>query len=362
VLNVREVEQPAADASPEEKDRAYTGTVIDRIALKFIERHRDDQKPWFLEVAPFAPHGRVTSEGAYPGDPAFPAAFGDRPSEEDPDGDCGRLRCYRLGVEDLPGWGDDLADNAPAYEDGSPAPMPWLPQELTEGFAERSLRDRARMVQSIDRMVLRILESVPENTYVVLTSDNGFHLGQHGLGRGKGSAYDSDIRVPLLVVGPGVRPGARQAVVSNIDLASTFEELAGIRSPRYRSGASLVPTFDDPTLQRNNFAFVEHTWSGAGDDPDIEDGALAMVPSYVAVRGRDAVLIRSDVDPDPDFVQHVWEFYEYDGVGYERTNTYADPRDPGLLRTMKRKLRQFDDCSVAERDAAVPKECRDLRQ
>ena len=64
------------------------------------------------------------------------------------------------------------------------------------------------MVQSIDRMLGRILDAVDDNTFVVLTSDNGFHLGQHGLDAGKGTPYDSDAHVPLLVVGPGVEPGS----------------------------------------------------------------------------------------------------------------------------------------------------------
>jgi N-acetylglucosamine-6-sulfatase len=362
VVDVRRYRIPSVDASSEQKDRLYAGSVTQRVALDFIQEHRSDHRPWFLEVAPYAPHSRVGPEGAFQGDPGFPPAFRDRPSPDHPGGNCGRVQCEDLGVEDLPGYGDDFADNAPSYADGTPAPAVWDPLEITPEKATLTLRDRARMVQSIDRMVQHILREVPPNTYVVLTSDNGFHLGQFGLGMGKGSAYDADIRVPLLVVGPGVRPGERPEVVSNIDLASTFEDLAGIRSPRYRSGLSLVPTFDDPTLDRQHYAFVEHTWSGSGDDPDASDGALGLVPSYVAVRSRDAVLIRTDLDRDPDVVEYVWEFYEYGDADFERANTYAHPGDPGELRRLTRKLEQFDQCSVAVHDAAVPRECRDLTQ
>ena len=362
VLNVRAYPAPPDDASRKEKDSQYAGTVTQRVALDFIDDHGYDRKPWFLEVAPYAPHRRTTPEAAYPGDPAFPPAFRDRPSPRQPGGNCGLLDCSELGVEDLPGFGDDLADNAPAHADGTPADPAWDPLEVTTKRAERILRDRARMVQSIDRMVQQILRRVPPNTYVVLTSDNGLHVGQFGLGVGKGAAYDSDIRVPLLVVGPGVRPGERPEVVSNIDLASTFEDLAGIRSPGYRSGLSLVPTFEDPTLDRRRYAFVEHTWSGSGDDPDSTDGTLLLVPSYVAVRSRDAVLIRTDLDPDPDLTEYVWEFYEFGAADFERTNTFAHPTDPGELRRMRQKLIQFDSCSVAVQDAAVPRECRDLTQ
>lgn len=91
-------------------------------------------------------------------------------------------------------------------------------------------------------MVGRTLATVDEDTVVVFTSDSGYHLGQHGLGSGKGSPHDVDVRVPLLVTGPGVAPGERTDLVSNIDLASTFEELAGLEPATYRSGRSCSST------------------------------------------------------------------------------------------------------------------------
>ena len=180
---------------------------------------------------------------------------------------------------------------------------------------------------------------------------------------GKGAAYDSDVRVPLLVVGPGVRPGERPEVVSNIDLASTFEDLAGIRSPGYRSGHLAGPDVrgpdPGPAAVRVRRA---HVVPGPATTRTSTDGTLLLVPSYVAVRSRDAVLIRTDLDPDPDLTEYVWEFYEFGAADFERTNTFAHPTDPGELRRMRQKLIQFDSCSVAVQDAAVPRECRDLTQ
>ena len=69
-----------------------------------------------------------------------------------------------------------------------------------------STANRARMVQAIDRMIGRLRAAVGPNTYVVLTSDNGYHLGQLQLNGGKGTPYDFDTRVPLVVDGPGVSP------------------------------------------------------------------------------------------------------------------------------------------------------------
>ena len=43
-----------------------------------------------------------------------------------------------------------------------------------------------------------------DNTYIVFSSDNGFHMGQRRLLQGKQTYWDHDVRVPLVVVGPGV--------------------------------------------------------------------------------------------------------------------------------------------------------------
>src|ERR1700754_4390876 len=84
------------------------------------------------------------------------------------------------------------------------------------------------------------------NTYFFLTSDNGFHLGQLQLNGGKGTPYDFDTRVPLVVDGPGVPPGTRRQFVSNIDLAPTFERLAGITPPSSVSGTSFARSLHHP--------------------------------------------------------------------------------------------------------------------
>ena len=167
----------------------------------------------------------------------------------------------------------------------------------------------------------------------MLTSDNGFHLGQMGLLRGKGTAYDTDTHVPVLVVGPGVVPGPREAMVSNIDWAPTFEELAGLPSPPYRSGRSLVPTLADPAAGAGDYVFFEHTFSMSrpGDDPDraFTGGGLNVIPSYVAVRSRTALLVRNDLDRRWGRHRYAYEFYDYTSQGWERTQPV---RRPGARR------------------------------
>src|SRR6478672_6799100 len=198
-------------------DHHYATNVESDDAMRFLAKHRDDTKPYFLEVATYAPHAQM--HHAYPDNPSFPPAFGDRPGPGHPGGNCGTLRCGQLSLHDFRGYADPRADNRPVYlhRNGrtSPAP-PWNnhPVTLTAKHALREYRDRVRMVQAVDRMVGRIRSIVGPNTYVVLTSDNGYHLGQLDLNGGKGTPYDFDTRVPLVITGPGVAPGPRRQLVS----------------------------------------------------------------------------------------------------------------------------------------------------
>jgi N-acetylglucosamine-6-sulfatase len=110
----------------------------------------------------------------------------------------------------------------------------------------------------VDDMIGKLVKSLHEsgeldNTYIFFTSDNGFHLGQHRLGAGKWTPYEEDIRVPLIVRGPGVPEGKTlHHMVLNNDLAPTFADLAGAKRPSFVDGRSLVPFLKDhPTPEKD---------------------------------------------------------------------------------------------------------------
>ena len=359
-LAVQQHPAPSAYASAAEKDRAYAGTFIGDRALDFIRTGNAGDAPWFLEVSVYAPHNRTQPQGHYPGDPLFPPMFRDRTGPRS----CGRVACRKLTVDDLPGFGDDRTDNRPRRRNGKPARAWNTAGRLSAAVAVRDLRDRARMSQSVDRLVQEILAEVGPDTYVVLTSDNGFHLGQLGMGRGKGTPYDTDVRVPLLVTGPGVVPGVRQEVTSNIDLASTFEELAGLRSPAYRAGASLVPTFGRPDLVQRSYAFLEHTQQTlATKDPDgaFTGSELDRIPSFTAVRSRTALLVRFDLDPSRKGTSWGYEFYTYKRHAFEKKNNVANPKRRAEVAELMERLEGFDGCR-AKGDRKFPRACRALRR
>jgi len=347
-LRTRLHEAPPASASIKEKDKAYAGSVIERSALGFIRSQRSSPAPYFLEVAAYAPHNRTQPKGFYEGDPVFPPMFRDRPHDGKL-GNCGRVACTDLTTKDLPGFGDDRANNRPLTRSGKPARM-WnnRPNPFRPAVSISDFRNRAMMAQSVDRTVRKILRAVDDNTYVFFTSDNGFHLGQNGLGRGKGTAYDTDSHVPLFVVGPGVAKGVRGELVSNIDLAPTFEELAGITPQPYRSGASLVPTFGDPKLVRRNYVFLEHTAQAlTKKDPDqaLNGDELDRIPSYLAVRSRTGLLVRYDYD-NSAATDFGYEFYSYGHTKWERRNVFKAKKHRAEVKLLLAKLKAFDGCRV----------------
>lgn len=362
-LQIRQHDAPPLSAPMAVRDRAYAGSVIERYALGFIKRHQAGDAPYFLKVAPYAPHNRTNPEPHYPGDPVFPPMFRDRPHDGKP-GNCGRVACADLTTRDLPGFGDSRKDNHPLTAKGKRTKQ-WntRPNPFRAAVSVNDLRNRAMMAQSVDRTVRKILRTVDDNTYVVFTSDNGFHLGQNGLGRGKGTAYDTDVHVPLLVVGPGVVKGRRAELTSNIDLAPTFEELAGLAPQPYRFGASLVPTFADPAVVRRNHVFFEHTAQAlTKKDPDsaLTGDELDRIPSYVAVRSRTGLLIRYDFDNAPDRTDHGYEFYPYKNRVWEKTNSFAKPRYAAEVKSLRQKLKDFDLCAAQVGNEAVAATCRGI--
>jgi arylsulfatase A-like enzyme len=109
---------------------------------------------------------------------------------------------------------------------------------------------------------------IGERSILVVTADHGEEFFEHGrFGHGK-TLYEEVIRVPLILVGPGVASHAdRRTVVSHVDVAPTLARLTGITPARLWVGEDLLrPATEDP------IAFSELLREGGLEVAMVSDG------------------------------------------------------------------------------------------
>src|SRR5579859_1089171 len=240
----------------------YLTDVVAGLGSKFIAKSSAAKKPFLLEVATFAPHAPYTPAPRNAND--FPGLTAPRE----------------------PAF-DTLPTNAPPWLAGR---TPLTQAEITN--IDTSFRKRAQAVQAVNRLIATLRTAlstagVANNTYIVFSSDNGYHMGEYRLNPGKMTAFDTDIRVPLVVAGPGVPAGkASTSVVENIDLAPTFQTLGGAPVSSTVDGRSLVPLLHGGTGSGwRTASLVEHHGPDTDStDPDFPAPNSGNPPSYEAIR------------------------------------------------------------------------------
>jgi arylsulfatase A-like enzyme len=123
------------------------------------------------------------------------------------------------------------------------------------------------------------------DTYIFFSSDNGLHAGEYRLMPGKLTAFDSDIHVPLIVTGPGVRAGTTtSAMVENVDLANTFAAIGGTQLAG--DGHSLLALLHGrtPANWRNAVLIEHHSPRRTVLDPDYQQPLSGEPTTYEAMR------------------------------------------------------------------------------
>ena len=109
---------------------------------------------------------------------------------------------------------------------------------------------RAEAVQAIDEMIGISARRSPlagssPNTYILFTSDNGLHMGEHRLAAGKQTAFETDIHVPLVVTGPGVpHGGVSRRSPRRSTSTPPSRKSRDARSPKSVDGRSLKPLLE----------------------------------------------------------------------------------------------------------------------
>ncbi len=117
----------------------------------------------------------------------------------------------------------------------------------TDEKYQTNMRAYYRMVSGIDGAIGRFMRALEEagladNTIIVYTADNGYHMGNRGFA-GKWSHYEESLRVPLIIMDPRVdrlqKGQVSDALALNLDLPSTFLDWAGVPVPSRYQGRSL---------------------------------------------------------------------------------------------------------------------------
>jgi arylsulfatase A-like enzyme len=327
----------------------YGADVYTQKAIDFIERAAKKEKPFFVYLAYYAPHEPATAAPRHAN--LFPGAKAPRtPSfnERDVSDKPQYLRQKkRLSQQDIARI-DDL------------------------------YRKRLQSLQAVDEALVSLVNALNktkqlDNTYIFFTTDNGFHLGQHRLLLGKQTAYEEDIRVPLIVRGPGIPAGqTRPHLTGNIDLAPTFAELAGTNAADFVDGRSLTTLFKNaPSATTWRQAYLLEHWHSKNsgnvrekpperqrqnqNQPDrrsSEESPIEVsqskqrnrrtpqtaMPEYQGIRTRDYTYVEYETGEK--------ELYDLRADRHQ-LNNLAKKANPKLLEQLAQRLHKLRKCNKA---------------
>ncbi len=199
---------------------------------------------------------------------------------------------------------------------------------------QTNMRAYYRMITGIDFAIARIVEALEaegltDNTIIVYTADNGLLLGDRGTA-GKWNHYEQSLRVPLVIYDPRLPESVRgtkvDGLVTNLDIAPTFLELAGARIPRSYQGQSLLPWFNGQAVTNwRDSIFTEHAFYAYDNWYGVRSERYKLA-SYYTVEDAPYYCLY-DLQKDPD----------------ELTNLAKNPEYASLLSQMKKRLAKYLD-------------------
>ncbi len=271
--------------------------IID--AVRLINHHVENfQSPFFMQLAPLATHKDY---------PTVPQGMIEVPI---------RNWWSNIGMAFSPDLNEvDISDKPSHF-----ANLPFRPfDELDDKY-----RNRMLAMKSFDMMLGLLISELRdkgllENTYLILTSDNGYLLGHHRL-TAKQVPYDRVSGVPLYVCPPGSLTGQPQSaskthLLAHIDLAPTILELAGANIPLQVDGKSFARLLDP------NDTSSAFDWRPEGillenyqdkNEYTVETGLFRLFTTYNALRLYDEVYV--------DWANGEKEYYDMSTDAYQLEN------------------------------------------
>ena len=154
-----------------------------------------------------------------------------------------------------------------------------------------------RTLLSVDDMIKNLTDTLDaagqlDNTYIIYTTDNGYHLSQHRLFGGKRCGLDTDINIPFFVRGPGIEAGSTDdRISSHVDIsptvlalaeAGTRDEFDGAAMPFAGSGSYPVQRAEHVAVEHWGLGLYEGIYGKYGDAGT--DGRSYPNNTYKSVR------------------------------------------------------------------------------
>jgi N-acetylglucosamine-6-sulfatase len=196
--------------------KTYVDAVIGRQTIEWVGQPRD--KPFLAYVAPRAPHSPYT----------------------DPPDHRRDYKKLQPPSMEKPSYNEQDVRDKPRYVRRKHK----LSRGKQKGIGSL-FRHRLRMMRATDDFIGTLVAQLRatgqlDNTYIFVTSDNGWMQGEHRIALQKVCSYEESVNLPLLVRGPGITPGSRiSGLASMADLFATFTDLGG--GTEQRDGRSLMP-------------------------------------------------------------------------------------------------------------------------
>ncbi len=196
---------------------------------------------------------------------------------------------------------------------------------------QRYVKDYLRCIHSVDENVGRVLDyldksGLAENTIVIYSSDQGFYLGEHGW-FDKRWMYKESYKTPLLVRWPGVtKPGSVcDALVSDLDYAETFLDIAGVPIPGDMQGLSLTPLLKGkkPANWRKSLYYHYYEYPAehmVNKHEGVYDGRYKLMNFYELGE---------------------WELYDLEKDPQELHSVYDDPAYAEVVQRLKKELAEL---------------------
>ncbi|KAH6706482.1 arylsulfatase [Leptodontidium sp. MPI-SDFR-AT-0119] len=266
--------------TPKSYEGEYVTDVLAQKAYSLLDEAVAADNPFFLTIAPIAPHANIQMNGSVLDD-NHTFEFGSPVSAK---------RHEHL-------FKDEKVPRTTSFNPDKPSGANWVLElkqqnQTNVDYNDHFYRQRLRALQAVDEMVDGLFDcleahGILDNTYIIYSSDNGFHIGQHRLQPGKSCGYEEDINIPLIIRGPGVAANhTTHIVTTHTDLSPTFFDLLGIPQRDDFDGTAIPVTKAGIELaqeRRREHVNVEY-WGFAGGEGKYDHDILHENNTYKAIR------------------------------------------------------------------------------